>query len=169
MHYLIAHVSVYTLCIVFTSLCVLIAWAGLYVTRKYFKSHHLEKNHAVAASVYEIAGIIYSLILAFVIIAVWSSYERLDHSIELEGAKLGNIIVHAAQLNDTMEDYIKKENLGGAQLIDENWEHFAKKYQINAIPRFMLIDRQGKWIEIRCPRPSDKEALKAYLDKALKK
>jgi thiol-disulfide isomerase/thioredoxin len=64
-------------------------------------------------------------------------------------------------------DFIKKENLQGVQLIDEGWKDFAKKYQINAIPRFLLIDKQGKWIEIRCPRPESKENLKKYLDKAL--
>jgi hypothetical protein len=31
----------------------------------------------------------------------------------------------------------------------------------------MLIDRQGNWIEIRCPRPEAKEDLKRYLDRAL--
>jgi hypothetical protein len=38
---------------------------------------------------------------------------------------------------------------------------------IDAIPRFMLIDKQGKWIEIRCPMPEMKERLRKYLDKAL--
>jgi thiol-disulfide isomerase/thioredoxin len=64
-------------------------------------------------------------------------------------------------------DFIKKENLQGVQLIDEGWKDFAKKYQINTIPRFLLIDKQGKWIEVRCPRPESKENLKKYLDKAL--
>jgi hypothetical protein len=38
---------------------------------------------------------------------------------------------------------------------------------VSAIPRFMLIDKQGRWIEIRCPRPESKDDLKRYLDKAL--
>jgi hypothetical protein len=31
----------------------------------------------------------------------------------------------------------------------------------------MLIDKQGNWIEIRCPKPEAKEDLKKYIDKAL--
>ncbi|WP_066409067.1 TlpA family protein disulfide reductase [Flavisolibacter tropicus] len=62
---------------------------------------------------------------------------------------------------------IKKESLGGLQLLDDTGKAFARPYQINAIPRFLLIDKQGKWIEIRCPRPESKENLKRYLDKAL--
>ena len=64
-------------------------------------------------------------------------------------------------------DVMKKENLQGIQLLDDAGKLFARKHQIMAIPRFMLIDKQGKWIEIRCPLPSDKENLKKYLDRAL--
>ena len=62
---------------------------------------------------------------------------------------------------------IKKEKLGGIQLLDDFGKEFGRKYDLVAIPRFMLIDRQGRWIEIRCPRPEAKEDLKRYLDKAL--
>jgi thiol-disulfide isomerase/thioredoxin len=62
---------------------------------------------------------------------------------------------------------IQKENMGGIQLLDDLGKTFSKPYKIDAIPRFLLIDKQGNWIEIRCPRPSDKEALKVYLDDAL--
>jgi thiol-disulfide isomerase/thioredoxin len=64
-------------------------------------------------------------------------------------------------------DMIKKEKLGGIQLLDDFGKEFGRKYGLAAIPRFMLIDRQGRWIEIRCPRPEAKEDLKRYLDKAL--
>jgi thiol-disulfide isomerase/thioredoxin len=62
---------------------------------------------------------------------------------------------------------MKKENLHGVQLLDDTGKFFAKKYEINAIPRFLLISKEGKWIEVRLPRPEAKEELKKYLDKAL--
>ncbi|HEX6169064.1 MAG TPA: TlpA disulfide reductase family protein, partial [Chitinophagaceae bacterium] len=62
---------------------------------------------------------------------------------------------------------IQKENLPGIQLLDDFGKSFGQKYDITAIPRFLLIDKQGKWIEIRCPKPEAKEELKRYLDKAL--
>src|SRR6187401_513790 len=62
---------------------------------------------------------------------------------------------------------IKKENLPPLQLFDDMGKIFARKYEINAIPRFLLVSKDGKWIEVRCPRPEAKEDLKKYLDKAL--
>jgi thiol-disulfide isomerase/thioredoxin len=62
---------------------------------------------------------------------------------------------------------IKKENLPPLQLFDDMGKIFAHKYDIHAVPRFLLISKEGKWIEVRCPRPEAKEDLKKYLDKAL--
>ncbi len=61
---------------------------------------------------------------------------------------------------------IQKEKLPGVQLLDDS-KKFRETYGIYSIPRFLLIDKQGKWIEIRCPRPEAKAELKRYLDKAL--
>ena len=71
------------------------------------------------------------------------------------------------EVKQKWQEMIRKEKLGGIQLLDDVGNAFANKYGIRAIPRFMLIDRQGRWIEIRCPRPELKEDLKSYLDKAL--
>jgi thiol-disulfide isomerase/thioredoxin len=64
-------------------------------------------------------------------------------------------------------NYIRKENLQGVHLLDDVGMAFGRKYGIAGIPRFMLIDKRGNWIEVRCPRPSDTEALKKYLEEAL--
>jgi thiol-disulfide isomerase/thioredoxin len=62
---------------------------------------------------------------------------------------------------------IQKENLHGVQLLDDIGTAFGRPYQITAIPRFLLIGKDGKWIEVRCPLPEAKEDLKRYLDKGL--
>jgi thiol-disulfide isomerase/thioredoxin len=62
---------------------------------------------------------------------------------------------------------MKKEDLHGVQLLDDMGKTFARKYEIVGIPRFLLVSKDGKWIEVRCPRPEAKEELKRYLDKAL--
>jgi thiol-disulfide isomerase/thioredoxin len=79
------------------------------------------------------------------------------------------ISVDKADAKEKWLAMIRKEGLGGVQLLDDVGKQFANKYEVSAIPRFLLIDKQGRWIEIRCPRPESKEDLKRYLDKALSK
>lgn len=66
-------------------------------------------------------------------------------------------------------EMVRNEKLGGVQLLDDEGKSFAQKYRITAVPRFLLIDKKGRWFEIRCPRSSDNngETLKKYLDEAL--
>ena len=63
---------------------------------------------------------------------------------------------------------IEKEELGGVQLFANGWSKITKDYKINGIPRFIVVDRQGKVASTDAPRPSN-PALKALLEKELKK
>lgn len=66
------------------------------------------------------------------------------------------------------EKYVREHNLGGIQVIaDKDFEsEFVKKFNIAAIPRFILIDPKGKIVSGNALRPSDPE-LRVLLDKLL--
>jgi thiol-disulfide isomerase/thioredoxin len=66
------------------------------------------------------------------------------------------------------EKYVKEHNLGGIQIIaDKDFEsEFIKKYNIAAIPRFILIDPKGKIVSGNALRPSD-PGLRDLLNKLL--
>ncbi|MBO9633093.1 MAG: TlpA family protein disulfide reductase, partial [Chitinophagaceae bacterium] len=66
------------------------------------------------------------------------------------------------------EKYVTENKLGGIQLIaDKDFEsEFIRKFNIAAIPRFILIDPKGKIVSGNALRPSD-PALRALLDKLL--
>lgn len=66
------------------------------------------------------------------------------------------------------EKYVKEHNLGGIQLIaDKDFEsEFIRKFNIAAIPRFILIDPKGRIVSGNALRPSD-PGLRSLLDKLL--
>jgi thiol-disulfide isomerase/thioredoxin len=66
------------------------------------------------------------------------------------------------------EKYVKENKLGGIQVIaDKDFEsEFIRKFNIAAIPRFILIDPQGKIVSGDALRPSD-PALRDQLNKLL--
>lgn len=65
-------------------------------------------------------------------------------------------------------DFIQEKQLSGVQLIADNAfdSDFAKKYRITGIPRFILIDTEGKIITADAPRPSS-EKLYEFLQRVL--
>ncbi len=62
---------------------------------------------------------------------------------------------------------IKTQQLPGLQLLDEGGKKFRYPMHIEAIPRFLLIDKKGNWIEVRCPKPDEKQRIHQYIDRAL--
>jgi len=72
--------------------------------------------------------------------------------------------------NDTKERWeqmVEDKKLGGIQLFAPNEDiAFFKDYSVNGIPRFILIDRNGKIIDANAKRPSDpglQEEIEKYL------
>ena len=63
---------------------------------------------------------------------------------------------------------VKEKQLGGVQLIaDKDWSSdFVRSFGINGIPRFILIDPNGKIINADAERPSDPK-LQQILDSLL--
>jgi len=68
---------------------------------------------------------------------------------------------------DKWEQMVKQQKMNGWQLINTNRDMpFLKKYVVDGIPRFILLDKNGKIIDANAPRPSEKR-LVSLLDKTL--
>lgn len=62
---------------------------------------------------------------------------------------------------DKWKKMVNDKELGGVQLMADNaWQSkFVQDYKINGIPRFILIDPEGKIVSADAPRPSDKKLI----------
>ncbi len=57
------------------------------------------------------------------------------------------------------ERMVKEENLGGVQLYAGPESQFMADYKVTGIPRFILIDKEGKIVEANMTRPSEEKTL----------
>jgi hypothetical protein len=69
------------------------------------------------------------------------------------------IAVDEQKSYDRWQAMIKKKKMGGVQLLIDNfWDsQFLKDYGIRGIPRFVIIDPKGNFIEAIAPKPSNVE------------
>src|SRR5215207_5057849 len=88
--------------IVLVALLLLAAHGGLYAFDYWYKKKKLSHNNEVAGIVFSVLSLIYSLIVAFVIVAVWQNYEDLNQTIEKEADGLNNVLAHSTVLPDSL-------------------------------------------------------------------
>lgn len=86
-----------------------------------------------------------------------------------EGKPIAIIAISLDDDKNAWENMVRNDNMKGIQLhADKAWlSDAAQKYQVRAIPTFVLIDAEGKIIEYPAPRPSEPET-NLLIDKHLK-
>ena len=128
MYFLLSHYSAGILCLVFVVASILITCTGLFLLKRVISYETLRANHEVTGIVFGSISLIYTLVLAFVIIAVWNDYEELNNTIEKEADKLSAILVHTEELPDSLARPIQNVVHEYAQLMVQNeWQTESNK------------------------------------------
>jgi thiol-disulfide isomerase/thioredoxin len=116
----------------------------------------------------------------YVYIDVWATWctpckaeipflQQVEH--DYEGKNIHFVSLSVDKMNDKAKwiSYVKDNKLGGIQVMaDKDFSsEFIKKFNINSIPRFILIDPTGKIVDVDAKRPSDPK-LRAQFDQLLR-
>ncbi len=116
----------------------------------------------------------------YVYIDVWATWcgpcraeipflKKTEERYEGKSIEFVSISIDVKKDFDKWKKFVGDKKLGGTQVIaDNNWtSEFIKQYNIQSIPRFILIDPKGNVVSADAPRPSD-PMLTEILDKLLK-
>ncbi|MXV37838.1 redoxin domain-containing protein [Flavobacteriaceae bacterium Ap0902] len=111
----------------------------------------------------------------YVYIDVWATWcgpckREIPHLKELEQEYHDREIVFVSMSIDPAKDkqkwanFVKDEDLKGVQIFAENdWKSdFVKAYEIQGIPRFILVGKEGEIVSPDAPRPSDDNLVELF-------
>src|SRR6266567_2979268 len=68
-----------------------VALAGLRYVRKKYPAEVLKENHEVAAIIFNAFGLLYGVVVAFVVFVTWSGYDDATKNLQLEANEIDDI------------------------------------------------------------------------------
>lgn len=86
--------------------------------------------------------------------------QKLEH--QYKDKNIHFVSISCDQNKTAWEEMVKKDKLGGIQLHNGGDRTFMDFYMIKGIPRFILLDREGKIIQANATRPSNPETAKIF-------
>jgi Protein of unknown function (DUF4239) len=70
------------------------------ILRRFVKPEHLTPHHDVAGFLVAIVGVLYAVVLGFVVVTVWSSFDEVQRTTDLEAGAIGDTYAFATLLPD---------------------------------------------------------------------
>lgn len=90
-NYLLSHFPAWLICLVMAVISILMSILSLKVIHKLFPSTVLKENKAAITNYVNVLSILYSIILAFLVVGAWENYQHVKDTMEKEGNAIGDI------------------------------------------------------------------------------
>src|SRR5438034_3371160 len=86
-----------------------LAFAGLRFVRRTYPAEVLKENHEVAAIIFNAFGLLYGVVVAFVVFVTWSGYDDAKKNLEMEGNEADDIFHITKTFPDPARGMIQQE------------------------------------------------------------
>jgi len=94
--------------LIVTTITTAVALAGLHFVRKKYPAEVLKENHEVAAIIFNAFGLLYGVVVAFVVFVTWSGYDDATKNLQLEASQTIDIFHSAKAFPDPVSKTIQQ-------------------------------------------------------------
>jgi len=109
--------------IILCSITLTVSYIGLRIVRKKYPHEILKENHEVGGFIFNAFGLIYAVLVAFVVYATWTEYESAKMNVDLEASELSDLQLNSLAFSEPMQSNIKSAIKDyAASVIDDEWK-----------------------------------------------
>jgi hypothetical protein len=111
-------------------LSILLSIAGMYIVRRRVPFARLKANNEVAGFIYSMIGIVYAVLLGFLVVVVWERYSDTESSVHEEAVHISILLRDAETLPEAPRRQLQEHLLTYAKsVIEQEWQTMAKGQQ----------------------------------------
>jgi hypothetical protein len=108
--------------LILCTITVSIAYAGLKIVRRKFSEETLRENHEVGGFIFNAFGLIYAVLVAFVVFATWTEYDNSKKNVDDEAIEINDLYQDSKAFPDSLRRLIHLALADyAADVINDEW------------------------------------------------
>ena len=125
--FLMENVNTYIIGFLIVAIYVVAAISGLFLIRKYLPREKCKNHNDVAGFIFATMGVIYAVLLAFVVIVTWGNFDKASEITSKEANSIASLYRDSSafppevrnQIKSTLHDYVKA-------IIEDEWPQMVR-------------------------------------------
>jgi hypothetical protein len=111
------------------ALCIALSLAGLWLVRRNVELSRLEAHHDVAGFILAVVGVVYAVLLAFVVVIVWQQFDTAETEADREATIVLALYRDAAALDDLGPDARPLIRRYAQLVVDDEWPQMSSGHR----------------------------------------
>mgnify|MGYP001610597547 CR=1 FL=1 len=125
--WLLYNISAIPLCIMIVVVSGAFSVTGLLIVRRYVPNHRLKTHHDIAGPIFATLGVVYAVLLAFVVVIAWQSFNESNVNVEKEANRLTDLVRDSGPFAQPFKDEMNKlASEYTRSVIDDEWKTMAR-------------------------------------------
>lgn len=122
MQYVILIIPSWILCLVILAGTIALSVVSLIVVRRLIPHHKLKQHNDVAGSIFATVGVLYAVLLAFVVVAVWQGFDKSKYNVHQEANYLVDLYRDSESFSPDFKEKVRPLFVSYAKAISrEEW------------------------------------------------
>jgi hypothetical protein len=136
---------------VFVAAVVGLAIGGMLLVRRSVTLSTLESHNQVAGYIYSVVGVVYAVLLAFIVIVVWQQHTQVQTQVEQEANQLGDLYRNARVFPEEVRTRLQDQIRAYSRIVvEKEWPAMAKgETSADAWAAFNQLWRAYQQVEVR--------------------
>lgn len=114
------------LCAIMVAAAVALSVCGTLLTQRFIHHSRLKLHNDISGPIFNTLGVIYAVLLAFVVIIVWQKFDRVRTNMEMEVNCLANLYIDAEAFREPFKQEVRSHVRAYTREIIKEWEMLAK-------------------------------------------
>ncbi|MFH1199127.1 MAG: DUF4239 domain-containing protein [Candidatus Omnitrophota bacterium] len=114
------------LCVLIIIIAVVLSVGGTLLAHRFIPLRKLKVHNDIAGPIFGTLGVIYAVLLAFMVVVIWQKFDRANTNVEMEVNCLVNLYADAEPLEQAFKQNVRSSIINYTKTIINEWDILAK-------------------------------------------